>query len=143
MEGEREIAEEKIEEGWIDAWFAFEVVAITKEAAQEALKKHIEKLGKLRSVILYEKKFSEPKKIEKFSPKIKEAWSQIAETRIAIKSFFDLINIVILYAPSAIEIHSPKEFRVKLEEVQNIANLIAGLIHQFAAAKIGGVVIKT
>jgi len=30
---------------------------------------------------------------------------------------------------------------MKIDEVQNIANLLAGVIHQFAAAGVGGIII--
>ena len=138
----KEKVREKIEQGWIDVWFVFEVMAITKEAAEEALKKHIEKLEKLKTIIAYEKEFREVRKVENPPLNVKEAWSQIVEVKAAVKSFFDLINITILYGPSAIEIHSPKEIRIKIDEAQNIVNIIAGLVHQFAAAKVGGIVIR-
>ena len=43
--------------GWLDVWMAFETVAINKETVENALKIHIEKIGKSKNkdVILYEK----------------------------------------------------------------------------------------
>lgn len=137
-----EDVQERISEGWINVWFAFEVMAVTKEATENALKNHVERLGKVKNVKVYEVTYHDVTKVETPPKNVKEAWSQIVEVKLIVKSLFDLINVIILYAPSAIEILEPKELKVKIDEVQNIANVIAGLIHQFAAAGVGGVVIR-
>jgi len=46
-----------------------------------------------------------------------------------------------LYGPSAIEVLSPPNKQVSAGEIQNIVNTLAGLLHQFAAAGAGGIVI--
>ncbi len=139
----KEIAKEKIEKGWIDVWFVFEAMAVTKEITENALKKHVEKLKKVKSVVVYDVDFKEPIKVENPPVKVPEAWSQVVEVKLAVKSFFDLINLTILYAPSAIEIIEPKSMTIKIDEAQNVVNIIAGLIHRFASAGAGGVVIRT
>ena len=138
-----EAVEKRREEGWIDAWFAFEVVAVTKEAAESAMKKHIEALENLRNVLVYEKSFQEIKEVEMKGYKIEKAYSKTAEVKLLLKDFETLVHVTVTFAPSAIEIYSPEKLEIKINELQNISNMLAGLMHQFASARLGGVVIKT
>ena len=52
-----------------------------------------------------------------------------------------LLNAVMTYGPSAIEIVGPNKEEIDISEMQNVANTLAGVVHQFAAAGIGGIVI--
>ena len=139
--------EELIEEmekrrGWIKTWLVFEVMATNRELTEKALKEHIEKLSKIKEVFVFEKNFKSIEKVENPPKNVPEAYSQIAEIKLLVKNLFTLISIVVTFGPSAIEILEPKELKVKIEEVQNIANTLAGLVHQFAQAGIGGMVIQ-
>ena len=132
----------KRKEGWIEAWFAVEVLAVKEDVAKGSLKNHVEKLSKAKDVFVYEKKFSDVKEVEKPAKKIEKGFSQIAEVKLFVRSLFSLISIVMLYAPSSIEIIGPKGMDVRIDEIQNIANTLAAVVHQFASAGVGGVVIK-
>lgn len=144
-----ELSDEKLEEAikkkrkdnWIEAWFAIEALAVDKGVVESSLRDHVEKLSKVKEVFVYEKKFSEIKKVENPIKGIKEAFSQIVELKLFVKDVFSLINIVIVYGPSSVEIIGPKNKEIKVEEIQRIANVLAGLVHQFASAGIGGIVI--
>ena len=127
--------------GWLDVWFAFDVLGVNQEVVEQSLDNHLAKLERLPVVFIYNKEFKIAEKVDNPPKGIEEAWSKVAELKLFIKSFTDLINIIYLYGPSAIEILSPNSKELKLEEMQDIANTIAGLMHQFAAAGAGGVVI--
>jgi len=135
--------EEKIKEGWIKAWFAIEVMGSSKEITENALKNHIEKMSRAKDLLILDKRFLDIEKIETKDKNFKEAYSQVVEVTLLIKDLFSLIVAVVLYGPSAIEILEPKEKKIKIDEIQNISNFIAGLMHQFAQAGPGGIVIKT
>ncbi len=134
--------EEKIKEGWIKAWFAIEVMASNKELTENALKNHIEKMSRAKDLLIIDKKFLDIEKIEVKDKNFREAYSQVAEVTFLVKDLFSLVVAVVLYGPSAIEILEPKERKIKIDEIQNISNFIAGLMHQFAQAGPGGIVIK-
>jgi hypothetical protein len=143
MENE-ELKEEirnKRKNNWIEAWFCIEALAVNKEVVESSLKEHVEKLSKVKEAFIYEKKFSETKKVENPIANIKEAFSQIVELKLFIKDLFSLISIVIVYGPSSVEIIGPRCKEVKAEEIQRISNVLSGIIHQFASAGIGGIVI--
>lgn len=135
--------EQKIKEGWIKAWFAIEVMATSKDLAEKSLINHIEKLSKVKDIIVIKKDFKDVKKVDNPPKNVKEAYSQVAEVTLLARDLLALIVAIVLYAPSAVEIFEPFEKKIKIEEMQNIANFIASLIHQFASAGVGGVVIRT
>lgn len=144
MFGENEMkerAEECHNKGWIKAWFAIEVMARDKETAETALKDHIESMEKIKDMFIYDKKFGEVQHVENPMRDIAEAYSQISEITVYVKDFYSLINIIVAFGPSSIEILEPKEYKMKIDEMQSLSNVISGLLHQFASAGIGGMVI--
>ncbi len=134
---------EKTKDGWIKVWFAFDVMAAKEDVAKKAMENHVEKLISLDKVICYKKKINEPLKVENPPKGFKEAYSVSAELELLVKSVFDLVNIVIVYGPSSTEVLEPDEVKIKLGDLQNMINVISGVMHQFAQAGIGGFVIKT
>ncbi len=143
MEDIQEKVEEKRKAGYIDVWAAFEVVATSQEVSKNAMEKHLNSLARAPGVLVYEQKVEETKQIDPRPFKVEQAFSTVAEAKFLVKDLPTLVNVCLAYAPSAIEILAPKELKVKIEEVQDIANLLAGLMHRFAAQGIGGIVIKT
>jgi hypothetical protein len=131
---------EKSHRGWIKAWFAIEMMAVDKEVTETSLKEHIDNLCSAKEVFVFEKKFKPVDKVEKPMRDVAEAYCQVAEVSLFVKDLFTLINIVAAFGPSSIEILEPKEIKVRVDEVQSMANLIAGLMHQFASAGVGGIV---
>ena len=132
----------KREEGWIDAFFMIETLAIKKDLVENSLKSHIEKLSKVSKIFVYETKFSETKKVQNPLKNIKEAYSQIVDVKLFIKDVPTLINAVILYGPSSVEILGPDKKEFKLGEMQDVSNLLASLVHQFAQSGVGGIIIS-
>ena len=45
------------------------------------------------------------------------------------------------YGPSSVEIIGPDKKEISVAETQDIVNLLAGVVHQFAAAGVGGIII--
>jgi len=140
---QKEIIKKRMKEGWIKAWFAIEAMAVSEEVVENALKEHIEKLSKTKDTMLLEKKFSEIKEVPNPPREIEKAFSQVSEVTILTKDLFTLINISILFGPSAIEILEPNESKIKIDEMQNIVNVVTGIIHRFASIGVGGIVMTT
>ena len=132
----------KIKKGWIKSWFAIEVMAKNKDVTEKALSNHIEKLENAKDTIVLEKDFGDTKKAENPPKGHDQAFSQICELTVLNKNLYTLLNIIMLFGPSSIEILEPKEMKMKIDELQNIANQVAGLMHQFASAGLGGMVIS-
>jgi len=139
---DKESISRKRSDGWIEAWFAIEALAVNKDVAEEALRKHVEKLARAPDVFVYEAKYSEVEKVENPLKDVKEGYSQVADIKLFIKNIPTLVYIVLVYGPSSVEIIGPGRKEIKIDELQNMANLLSGLVHQFASAGMGGIVIS-
>ncbi len=132
----------KIREGWIQARLAIEVLAGTKEAAKSALEKHVQAMEKEKRTVVYKKTFGEIREVTNPLPNISKGWSHIVDLEILAQNFETLVYLVITYGPSAIELLSPKKIEIDMGQAQAILNGLAELIHKYAAAGLGGIVIK-
>jgi hypothetical protein len=138
-----DIVKKRLKDGWLKAWIAVEVVAVTPEAADSSLRKHMEKMGKEEFCLMYKQEFKEPEKVPHPFERGKDAYSQVVEAELVARRFEDLVFLVLNYAPSSIEILEPSEIRLKLGEAQGVLNSISELIHKFALSQAGGVMIST
>jgi hypothetical protein len=138
-----EVVKKKMKDGWIKAWMAVEVLAVTKEAAESSLTKHIERMEKDESGIIYKKGFKEPTKVPNPFKKGEDAYSMVVEIELVARRFENLLFLVLNYAPSGVEILEPGEIKLELGEAQGVLNTISELIHKFAAASRGRVMIST
>ncbi len=132
---------EKRKEKWFEVWFSIEALAVKKDVVETALERHIEKMKKVKDILVHDVEFSETIKVEKPLKNVEEGYSQIAKVKFFAKDLSTLISVVLTYGPSAIEIIGPDKKEMKIDEVQNIVNVLAGIVHQFAAAGVGGIVI--
>ena len=133
--------EKKRKDGWYEAVFLIEALAAKEEILTATLKDHVDKLGRTPDTYVYETKFSDIQKVEKPVKGIDVGYSQYVEVKFVTKTLFLLLNAVMLYGPSSVEVLGPRSKEIKIDEVQNTVNIIAGILHQFASAGAGGIVI--
>lgn len=127
-------------DGWIEAVFRIEVIGATKEVVEMSLKTHVKKLENVKDVHIIEKNFHSIIELENVK-NLKKAYSQYVEIRLLARNVLALLSIIILYGPSSIELISPSNVEIDIAQLQNICNTIATLVHRFAEAGIGGIVI--
>jgi len=137
----QEEIKEKRKEKWFDVWFSIEALAVDKGVVEAALSKHIEKMGNVRDILIYEKEFTDAIKVEKPMKNVEEGYSQVVKVKFFAKNLMTLISVVLTYGPSAIEVLGPDKREMRIDEIQNIVNLLAGVVHNFAAAGVGGIII--
>ncbi len=138
---DKEQIAEKLKSGWIQARMMFEVLAVTEETAKEALQSHIGKLEKSELVGMIKKDFSAAEKVENPMKGIEVGFSQICETEFMVKNFDMLVQLVLEFGPASVEILKPEKYQMNAGEAQNILNIMAEMMHRFAAAGLGGIVI--
>jgi len=139
----KEQAQEKIASGWLQALLSFEVLAVNEQTAKESLQNLIEKLDKDERAKIYKKEFFDVEEVETPLPKISKGFSQICEVELVCKHFEELIGIIIEYGPSACEILKPGKITIEIGEAQNILNAVGEMMHRFAEAGLGGLIITT
>ncbi len=128
-------------EKWIELALGIEVLAIRADVAQSSLKKHVTSLSKENGVFVYDTRFSEIQKVDNPMKNVEQAFSQVVHLKLFVKNISVLMQVIALYGPSSIEVLGPNKKEIDLSEVQNIANNLASIVHQFAAAGVGGIVI--
>ena len=138
---EREEADAKVKEGWIRAWLMFEVLAVNEKTTKNSLEGLLKRLDEDSRSKMYSQEFGEIKKVEKPLKNIEVAYSLTCEVELISKKFDNLAQIVTEFGPSAIEILEPKKFELDAGEAQSILNSISQIMHQFAAAGAGGMVL--
>jgi len=136
----KEESDEIVKEGWLRAWMMFEVLAINEKTTKESLDNLMNKLEKDVRAKMYKKEFGEMKKVEKPLPNIDYGYSLTCEVEIISKKFDNLVQIVIEYGPSSIELLEPSKFNIDAGDAQAILNSISQMLHDFASAGAGGIV---
>jgi len=138
---EKAEADELVHQGQLRLWAAFEVLANGEEAARVGLERHMEKLENDERVKMYKKQFSDIKRVEKPFRNLKEGFSYVCESEFVAKNLEEVIKLVVEYGPSSIEILEPQELKLNITQGQNTLNFISSMMHKFAAAGMGGIVI--
>jgi len=140
------VSRELIEKGWIKVWAVFEVQAALKDVCINALKKHVDDLGAQSYVKILEKSFTDVDKID--APEglkqrgVKNLFTQVSEVTFMVRDFEGVMNAVINYAPTAVEIVAPEKITISMRDAQNALVSVADMMHKFANAGIGGMLIK-
>ena len=139
----KEQIQKKKKDGWIEVEFSFEVMAAQAEIAEASIKSHLERMGHAPDTFVFDTSFGGVEKVTKNLPQgLTEAHSQIAKAKVYTKDFFTLLNIIFVYGPSSVEVMEPTKRVLNIEEMQNICNVAAGLIHEFAQKGVGGMLIS-
>ncbi|MFH0956267.1 MAG: hypothetical protein V1813_00230 [Candidatus Aenigmatarchaeota archaeon] len=133
----------RMKDGWIRAWVAIEVLAVTEEAAEGSLKKHVAEMEKEQDSIIYKKDFKKSEKAENPFRKGSPAFSKVVEIELIARRFEDLVYLILNYAPSSVEILEPATIKVEMGEAQGILNSLAELVHNFVSATKGAVTLRT
>jgi hypothetical protein len=137
-----EQVKKKIKDGWLKSWMMIEVLAINKDTAESALKTHIDKMSKEDKVHILKVDYKKTQPVKAPFEGIEKAFSQVVEVEVLTNSYEKLMYLTLNYGPSAIEILEPDSVKMDLGQAQGILNSIAEMIHRFAAAGMGGVVIN-
>ncbi|MCK5289972.1 MAG: hypothetical protein KAJ56_03425, partial [Candidatus Aenigmarchaeota archaeon] len=79
---------------------------------------------------------------EKFKQKgIDTVFSQVLEMEILAKDFETLLYLVVTFGPTTLEVLAPKEIKLDMRQMQNTLILVSELMHRYAAAGAGGMVL--
>ncbi len=142
----KEIDSEKlIRDGWIKTWLVFDTQAVDKKMLKGLLSGLMDKIKMIKDVRVLTESLTEPESIEsseKFKQKgIDTVFSQVLEMEIVAKDFETLLYLVVTFGPTTLEVLAPKEIKLDMRQMQNTLILISELMHRYAAAGAGGMVL--
>ena len=120
---------EKIDQGgWIYASSITEVQGNDKEHVKKSLKNLIEKLEDERNIQLVEANYSDVEAIED------GLFVYSVELHYLVKDFNELTKVALLFSPSFMEIHEPKQIKIPVGDAQNILIDISNIVTQLSQA---------
>jgi len=90
---------------------------------------------------IYEKKFFDIREVKNPMKDVDVAYSYAVTMKLFIKDLYTALTAIMIFGPSSVEVIGPDRKEININEVQDIANNVASLVHQFAAAGIGGMVV--
>ncbi|MFB6216165.1 MAG: hypothetical protein ABEJ72_04240 [Candidatus Aenigmatarchaeota archaeon] len=136
---DEEQAKDKVNDGWIQARAFIEVMAVDKGTTEKSLKQHIEKIKNQENLEVYKEEYDTAEEVDEPPGDVPQAYSQIAEIELVVSSVKNLITFTFMYGPSSVEIIRPESTELKMGELQDMANTIAALVHQYASQGAGGI----
>lgn len=126
----------------IQTWMVFEVLAGQRDTAEESLADHIEKLDDLETVTVESTDFDDIKEVDDPHPSLETGYSQVCEVECTVDEFSSLIEIVMNYGPTMIDVLGPDEITLDLPQAQESLNLVAEMMQKFLQAGAGGMMIS-
>ncbi len=139
----KETVKKRMKDGWIKLRADIEVLAISKEAAESSLRKHIDLMKHENDLLIYEEKFDEAVKVKSPFQSVNEAYSLVVEISMLARRFDSLAYLILNYAPSSIEILEPSKITMDMGQAQGLLNSLAELVHSLVASKKGAMTLKT
>lgn len=128
--------------GWLKAHFRIEALTAAEDKVRPALEKHLAKMKKEKHVVIVNEAFSAVRKVTQPVPQVPEAYSCILELDVLTERFERLLYLVVAFGPTSVEILAPPALKLTMGEAQTILNGVADIIHRFAQAGVGGLVIE-
>jgi len=118
---------EKFDKGWLDVVVIIEVAGKPASHIKEVLEKLLENFAKEKGIKLIYKKVHDVKEREE----AKEVFSIFAELEFLAENLSRVLEFVVDYTPSSIEIVAPKDLALNINDANNILNDIASKIQRY------------
>jgi hypothetical protein len=118
---------EKFEKGWLDVIAIIEIAGKPASHIKEVLEKLLEDFAKGKGIKLIYKKVHDVKEREE----AKEVFSTFAELEFLAENLSKVLEFVVDYTPSSIEIVAPKDLALNINDANNVLNDIAEKIHRY------------
>jgi len=123
-------------------WMVFETVAVTRDAVEESLEEHIEKLENEKEVKILETEFDEITEMEEPHPGLEKGFSQVCEVRVELESFAKSFELATNYGPTYVQIEEPEKLEMSVREGQEALQTVLDTVHQYAQSGAGGMLIS-
>lgn len=126
----------------IKLWMVFEAVAPKKEGVEGSLQDHVDMLSSDDGVEIKEKNFDEISEMEDPHPGLDKGYSQVCELRTEISDFSTVIETVINYGPTYVQVEGPDKIEMPLKDAQESLQHVVDTMHQYANSGAGGMLIS-
>ncbi len=114
----------------IRARFIIESQSNKKSLAENFLKRSIEVMKQVKGVKIYDEHWEPTEKLDS------GLYSSLVDLGLEIPDFETFFALLLGFAPSAVVIEEPEKLEVKAFELQNVANDVVTMLHNFAQANL-------
>jgi len=126
----------------VKVWMVFEAVGAEKEGVVKSLDNHIENIESEKGVEITEIEKEQATEIENPHESLEKGYSQLIEMRADFESFQKVVESVINYGPTYVQMEGPDKYELDLRESQDTLQSVANTMHQYAQMGAGGVLIS-
>jgi hypothetical protein len=114
--------EEKLEEGYIHCRNIIEILGKPQEYVEETLNNVLETIAESSDYIIIKKDISESEEQESM-------FSQFVEIEILIKGMRKVMDFILDFMPSSVEIIQPEDMIIKADKLNYMFNDVVGTLH--------------
>ena len=126
----------------LQVWMVFEAVGAEKEGVVKSLEDHIETIESENGVEITEMEKDDAEEIENPHESLEKGYSQVIEIRADFEDFQKVVESVINYGPTYVQMEGPDKYELDLRESQDTLQSVANTMHQYAQMGAGGVLIS-
>lgn len=126
----------------LQVWMVFEAVGAEKDGVVKSLEDHVEGIESEEGVEITELEKEEATEIENPHESLEKGYSQVVEMRADFDDFQKVIEAVINYGPTYVQMEGPDKYELNLRESQDTLQSVANTMHQYAQMGAGGVLIS-
>lgn len=126
----------------VEVWMVFEAVGAEKDGVVKSLEDHVESIENEEGIEITEIEKDEATEIENPHEALEKGYSQVIEMRADFENFQKVIETVINYGPTYVQMEGPDNYELDLKESQDTLQSVANTMHQYAQMGAGGVLIS-
>lgn len=112
----------------VNAILIIQMLGEPKEHVVETLSNHIDGIGKIKNVSIISKNISEPKLDD-----ATKLYLCFADVEIECPNFGTLLQIVMDYMPSSVEVVEPSEININCKDSTDMLNYLVTKLHSYDA----------
>lgn len=126
----------------LEVWMVFEAVGVKKSGVEDSIENHIEGLEAEEGVEIKEIEKDEATELENPHESLEKGYSQVVELKADFDDFQKVVETVINYGPTYVQMEGPDNYEMGLRESQDVLQSVANTMHQYAQMGAGGVLIS-
>ena len=126
----------------VQIWMVFEAVGVDESDVEKSLQDHVDSLETEDGVKIQEVEKDEVTELENPHETLEKGYSQVLEIRAEFDHFQKVVETVINYGPTYVQMEGPDNYEMNLRESQDVLQEVANTMHQYAQMGAGGILIS-
>ncbi len=141
-----EKARQLVKQGWLRVWMAFDIQATDPEFLDQVMEKFRKRLLTEDGLKVVSEELLDTEEVETTEyykqQGIERAYSKVLEAELLFESLEKLVEIVLNYTPTTLEVIEPQKIEIDAGDLQHALVAVSDMIQRVYAAGRGGVVVR-